>query len=213
MEQYILTCPGRKIIKHDGFEVFVNKGSAHVHPWQKCAAGHLALLGCGEGPVLILEDDVLLAPDFETRLDRLMTVLPDPGLGMLYAGADIGLPCMQFPMTFPPGIQDWGTQAMFYTPRARRICQRLIEAYTLCDVATVVNDFRIPEPRPRPTQDGVHDGFDCVLFKQIRELQIPLLVHPGVQHMGLPSTCLSNKHRSEYFPVPEVLRKGKDGWH
>ena len=211
MDRYILTCPGRKPIKHEGFELFVNKGY-HAHAWMRCAKGHLDLLSRGDEACVILEDDVRLCPDFETRLQRLLGVLPANGIGMLYVAIDVGLPVREIPMVYPPEMHDWGTQGTVYTPLMRKVCRSLIQAYLGLPVATVIRDYRIPEKeRPRATMDGVGDGFDVVMYKALRLLQCPVVCFPMVQHMCAKSTCLSTPHISPFFPKPKEIKK-LEGW-
>lgn len=201
MHRYILTCPGRKPVLHDGFALYTNEGGHYEHNWQKCAFGHGYLLEHGDGPCLIVEDDVAFPPDFEERLARLISVVPHNGVGMGYVCVDLGLPVDQIPMVYPPDSHDWGTQCTYYTPQARKICQYLIAAYLEMPVATVVSDYRIPEKiRPRPTRDGVQDGFDVWMFKSLRLLGVQVVCYPCVQHVGKKSKCLSSPHRSPFFP-------------
>jgi len=212
MDRYILTCPGRKPIKHEGFELHVNTGEPYKHNWMKCAKGHFDLLWQGDEACIILEDDVKLAPDFETRLQTLLHVIPPNGVGMLYVAVDLGLPVFSLPIVYPPESHDWGTQATFYTPGARKVSRSLIQAYLNLPVATVVADYRIPEKkRPRATLDGVKDGFDVVMYKAFRLLQMQVVCFPMVQHMCAKSTCLSTPHISPFFPKPKEIKK-LDGW-
>lgn len=213
MDRYILTCPGRKPVLHKGFELFVNSGEPYKHNWMKCAKGHLDLLSRGDGPCVILEDDVKLAPTFESRLQRLLGVLPANAMGMLYVSIDVGLPVREIPMPYPPGMHDWGTQASLYTPLTRKVCRNVIQAYLNLPVATVVDDYRIPaEKRPRPTMDGVKDGFDVVMYKTLALMQCPVVCFPMVQHMCAKSTCLSTPHISPFFPKPKEIKKSEGWW-
>ena len=214
MDKYILTFPAHKTIarRHKGFELFVNN-SKREHGWMRCAAGHADLLGAGKSDVIILEDDVMLCPQFDERLAKIVSKYRADysWIGGGYCCRDIGLPITEQPLEQPANVQDWGTQCMWYSARARNIAYHLLMAYLGCVVATSPIRYDIPENiRPRPTMDGVLNGFDVGYFKALRELNVPVLFMPLVQHVPVAeSTCLSGDHRSEFFPKNP---KGKPGW-
>jgi len=213
MDRYILTCPGRKAYKHKGFELFINDGKPYEHSWHKCAKGHAVLLGCGDGPVLIAEDDVMFPPDFENRINKLATILPDPGVGMGYVCIDLGLRVEKAPVQYPPGIHGWGTQLTLFSPRARKIALSAINAFLLADIATVSCDNSMPsESRPNPTEDGAQNGFDVIMYHMFDWLKVPVYQFPCCQHMCLTSTCHSAPHVSPFFPHPKVIHKVEGWW-
>jgi GR25 family glycosyltransferase involved in LPS biosynthesis len=200
MQRVILGMPGRPVIRHDGFDVFIND-SPYAHPWHRCAHGHYTILAQQYGACLILEDDVMLAPDFDVRLKRAVQLHADhvPYLVHLYAGVKYdAFPVDETPFELPPACQDWGTQAIYYSAGARGIAADLTSAYLRARIDR------------KETVKGLKCGFDCILFPGLRALEVPVYYHAAVQHMQAPSTCLSPAHHSPYFPADV---KGIAGWH
>jgi hypothetical protein len=136
----------------------------------------------------------MLSPDFNDRLSVAASIFDDniPYIVHLYAGVKYEVfPVEKRPFELPPEVQDWGTQAIYYNPAARKICADLCSAY-----------LRAPVNRTGTERHGVRHGFDCYLFPTLRMLGIKVFYYAAVQHMVMPSTCLSPVHWSPYFPAP-----------
>jgi hypothetical protein len=216
MMKMIVNAPGRKPIRHEGFDVLVNP-SMRSHPWMRCCEGVEIATGLALGAresLMVLEDDVMLAPDFDKMLDhashRGMLEEPYPAVYIFYVPADIGVPVKDSPYRYPPDLCPWGTQAMFYNASAVEIVHHICRAYLACHVAGTVNDYR---GDTRGEGAGVYDGYDVVLYQTLFRLNIKPWYYAGVQHMCKKTTCLSARHTSPFFPPPEKIKQGVDGWH
>jgi len=203
MDRAILTSPGRVPIHHAGFELVLND-SPYAHPWHRCAHGHYKILTQKTGSIIILEDDVLLSPRFEETIEACED--GNNAHRPFVASFCVGVRYPVFPVDrrlfeFPPECQDWGTQAIYYSALARPLVGDLMGAYLRCPIS------------PDPAIRGAKLGVDCFLFPALRSLGVPIYHHAAVQHMCAPSSCLSPTFWSPYFPPPDKLVKGKNGWH
>ena len=216
MKKIIVNAPGRKPIRHEGFEVLTNP-STRSHPWMRCCEGiEIATglaMGAGES-LMVLEDDVMLAPDFESKLNSAdlcgVKQSPEPVVYIFYVPATIGVPVKESPYRYPPDLCPWGTQAMYYNAPAVAVAHHVCRAYLACHVASQVNDYRSDTRGEGP---GVYDGYDVVLYQTLFRLNIKPWYFAGVQHMCKKTTCLSARHTSPFFPPPEKIKQGRDGWH
>jgi len=213
-EKWILSVPGRKPIKHDGFKILLNK-SERNHPWLRCCHGVQQILDnvrVGHDALLV-EDDIMLCPDFEHRLGCVEKFFGSntPALVCFYVPVDIGLPVMQNPMPYPADTSPWGTQANWINADAIPIYRGIAETYLACEVSEEPRDYRTG-PHPVGKGIGVYDGWDVLLYKTLAHLNVPVYYYAGVQHMNAKTTCLSTHHTSPFWPQPKDL-KNRPGWH
>jgi len=205
MDRIILTSPGRIPIRHGGFKLVLND-SPYSHPWHRCAHGHYNILAQRTGSVVILEDDVLLSPGFESvikQCEQTNDLAPErPFIASLCVGVRYPVfPVDRRLFELPPECQDWGTQAIYYSALARPLVCDLVSAFIRCPLSL------------DPAIRGAKLGFDCFLFPTLRLLGVPIYHRAAVQHMCAPSSCLSPAFWSPYFPSPDQLKKDRNGWH